>query len=81
MKVREAKQATICNTTTVESFINHKHLTQEDVKSPRSKRKRDASESSNDDTDDERPKKRGRPRMHHKETFKGFSDVEVRDEY
>lgn len=51
------------------------------MKSPRGKRKRDPSESSNDDTDDERPKKRGRPRMHHKETFKGFSDVEVREKY
>lgn len=45
---------------------------------PRAKRKRDDSESNNDDSDDGRPKKRGRPRMHHKETVKGFSDVEVR---
>lgn len=45
-------------------------------KSPR-KRARDESESSNDDTDDDRPKKRGRPRMYQKETFKGFTDVEV----
>ena len=51
---------------------------QED-KSPRSKRKRDATDSSNDDTDDERPRKRGRPPMRNKETFKGFSDVEVRE--
>lgn len=49
-------------------------------KSPR-KRARDESESSNDDTDDDRPKKRGRPRMYQKETFKGFSDVEVCTQY
>ena len=54
-------------------------MIQEDGKSPRSKRKRDVSESSNDDTDDERPRKRGRPPVRHKETFKGFSDVEVKE--
>lgn len=53
-------------------------MIQEDGKSPRGKRKRDASDSSNDDTDDERPKKRGRPPLRVKDTFKGFIDVEVR---
>lgn len=53
---------------------------QVEEKSPR-KRTRDESESSNDDTDDDRPKKRGRPRMYQKETFKGFTDVEVFTHY
>ncbi|KAG7154403.1 Chromodomain-helicase-DNA-binding protein 1-like, partial [Homarus americanus] len=53
---------------------------QKEEEKPRMKRKKDDSESSNDDTDDDRPKKRGRPRIYHKET-KGFTDVEVRRFY
>ncbi|XP_066973477.1 chromodomain-helicase-DNA-binding protein 1 isoform X4 [Macrobrachium rosenbergii] len=52
--------------------------TGQEEEAPRTKKKRQDSESSNDDTDDERPKKRGRPRMHHKEQIKGFTDAEVR---
>lgn len=51
---------------------------QKEDESPRTKKKRQESESSNDDTDDDKPRKRGRPRMHHKETIKGFTDAEVR---
>nr|CAD7429760.1 unnamed protein product [Timema monikensis] len=45
----------------------------------RKRRKREESESTGEDgSDDERPKKRGRPRLAPKEVIKNFTDVEIR---
>ncbi|KAJ8880022.1 hypothetical protein PR048_020644 [Dryococelus australis] len=45
----------------------------------RKRKKKDESESSGEEgSDDDRPKKRGRPRLAPRENIKGFSDVEIR---
>ena len=63
---------------TLKINYNWNSLNQEKGTSPNKKVKRESESSGEEESDEDRPKRRGRPRMYHKETVKGFTDAEVR---